>query len=213
LKRSNVKKQQRKLGYFGIPSRRRSTACAWLAILVLSFTMPCSAEPQDIPAETQLPIFFKLLTYDRTLWEVPEPRLRIGLLHRLGDDMSRRNLVVMLEALDASSDKTINGVAFEFVTLSWKDADDLARQLAHTDIDVLYVTRGHHAHLNSVAGITRSNGILTLAGDAGDVGRGLSVGIGLDGERLRIEVDLEALAAEGHQLDARVLRLCRVVNR
>lgn len=208
-----MKQRSSIIGTSGQAPRRRRLAGVQLLAVALSMTMAGGAISQDIPSETKLPIFFKLLTYDRTLWEVVEPRLRIGLLHRLGDDASRRNLMAMLEALDNSAHKTVNGVAFEVVTLSWKDADDLARQLSQADIDVLYVTAGHRGHLDAVAINTRNHGILSLAGAEGDVGLGLSVGLALDGERLRIEVDLEALAAEGHQLDARVLRLCRVVNR
>ncbi len=188
------------------------TAVFFAAFVLLGFVTPGAAS-QTVPAEMQLPIYFKLLTYDRTLWDVAEPRLRIGLLHRLGSDVSGRNLGAMLEALEASAEKTINGVPFEYVTLSWRDHDDLTRQLAQADIDVLYVTKGHRGHLDAVVRNTRHLGILTLAGSEGDVGRGLSVGLSPEGERLRIEVDLEALRAEGHQFDARVLRLCKVVNR
>lgn len=195
------------------PCRRLKAPGALLAAIAFLLGSVLPAASQTVAADMQLPIYFKLLTYDRTLWDVPEPRLRIGVLHRLGSDASRQNLAEMLEALDASSDKTVNGVSFEFVTVSWKDAGDLGRQIGLADIDVLYVTAGHRDHLDSVARNTRGRGILTLAGAGGDVGRGLSVGLIPEGERLRIEVDLEALAAEGHQLDARVLRLCRVVNR
>ncbi len=188
------------------------TAVFFAVFVLLGLVIPGAAS-QTVPVEMQLPIYFKLLTYDRTLWDVAEPRLRIGLLHRLGSDLSSRNLAAMLEALEASAEKTINGLPFEYVTLSWRDHDDLTRQLTRADIDVLYVTAGHRGHLDAVARNTRHLGILTLAGSEGDVGRGLSVGLSPEGERLRIEVDLEALGAEGHQFDARVLRLCRVVNR
>lgn len=190
----------------------------WLPALLVALLLPLLLPPsaavaRTIPAESQLPIYFKLLTYDRTLWEAPAPRLRIGLLHRLGDEASRKNLVAMVEALDASSSKTINGASFEFTTIAWKEPADLARQIAQAGIDVLYVTAGHGDVLPAIAASTREEGILSLAGDVSDVGRGLSVGLDPAGDSIRIEVDLEALAAEGHQLDARVLRLCRVVNR
>lgn len=191
----------------------RPPARVCLLVAGLLFAMAGIARAQAIPADTQLPIYFKLLTYDRTLWETPQPRLRIGLLHRLGNEASFQNLMAMIDALEASADKTINGVAFEFTTVSWNDSDELARQLAQADIDVLYVTVGHRDHLDVVAQGARARGILTLAGGGGKVGRGLSVGLSLDKDRPSLEVDLDALAAEGHQLDARVLRLCKVVKR
>lgn len=182
--------------------------CWWV---VMALVAP--ALPQTVPADAQLPIYFKVLTYDRTLWEAPEPPLRIGLLHRLDSEASRRNLTAMITSLETSAHKTINGVPFEYVTLTWSRTDDLVRQLAAADLDVLYVTEGHRDVLDDVSDSARALGVLTLAGAAGDVGHGLSVGLDLEDGRPRLEVDLVALAAEGHQLDSRVLRLCKVVAR
>lgn len=179
----------------------------------LATALATPALPQTIPADAQLPIFFKVLTYDRTLWDDPEPPLRIGLLHRLDSEASRRNLTAMITSLETSAHKTINGVPFEYVTLTWSGTDDLMRQIVVADLDVLYVTEGHRDVLDSVSTSARAHGILTLAGAAGDVGHGLSVGLDLEDGRPRLVVDLAALAAEGHQLDSRVLRLCKVVAR
>lgn len=193
----------------------RGARTAGVVALVVAqlLTLATAACAETVPAETQLPIYFKLLTYDRTLWETPAPKLRIGLLHRFGDQTSYRSLIALREALAASAHKTINGVAFAHTILGWHDADDLARQIAQADIEVLYVTAGHRDHLDVISRIARQRGILTLAAETGSVGLGLSVGLRHDGERIRIEVDIASLAAEGHQLDARVLRLCEVVNR
>ncbi|MBU8870185.1 MAG: YfiR family protein [Gemmatimonadales bacterium] len=171
------------------------------------------ARSQVVPESSQLPIFFKLLTYDRTLWDVQEPRLRIGVLHRKGNDDSYANLTAMVEVLTQAAGKTVNNVEFEFATISWSDQDDLARKLGGAEIEVLYVTSGHEDFIEEVIENTRSRGILTLTGSRGGVVAGLAVGIDLDGDRPRIEVNLSALDAEGHQLDSRVLRLCKVVQR
>lgn len=171
------------------------------------------AHPQLIPETTQLPIYFKLLTYNRTLWVDRTEPLRIGLLQRRNSHESRDNHDAMLEALSASTDKTINGLGFDFATLSWDADGQLAEVIETANVDVIYVTAGHDDQLDTIARSCRAAGLLSMAGREGYVARGLSVGLELDGERPRIEVNLEALAAEGHQLDSRVLRLCKVVHR
>lgn len=192
--------------------RTVAAACLAAAWLVLALGA-AGSRAQTVPAETQVPIFFKLLTYDRTLWEEPREQLRIGVLHRQGDAASQANLAGVAAALTAAADKTINGVDFDFTTLTWSDPAELEARLAATDVDVLYVTAGHRDVLGAVTGATRARGILSLAARSEDVARGLSVGLGLQDERPRPLVNLVALAAEGHQLEARVLTLCRVVQR
>lgn len=193
--------------------RPRSACGAIVLACLLVAALATATEERTVPPVAQLPIYFKVLTYDRTLWDSPAPTLRIGLLHRLDSEDSRANLEAMITSLEQSAHRTLNGLPFEYVTLTWSQPEDLARQLSGADLDVLYVTAGHGNFLERVSGHTRALGVLSLAGAAGDVGRGLSVGLSLEDGRPRLEVDLGALAAEGHQLDARVLRLCKVVAR
>ncbi|MDD5720396.1 MAG: YfiR family protein [Candidatus Krumholzibacteria bacterium] len=190
---------------------RTVIVAATLAVVLAALT--AAAPAQEVPEASQLPIFFKLLTYDRTLWQQPRDDLRIGLLHRLASDESRANLAAIAKVLAGVSDKTINGVRFETTTITWSTPQELPRLLADAQIDVLYVTAGNGAHLDTIARETRRRGVLSLAAQGGFVNAGLAVGLVLVDDRPLIRVNLQALAAEGHQFDARVLRLCEVVER
>ena len=192
----------------------RCPAIGWLLVVLASFAILAQPASSAVISESsQLPIYFKLLTYDRTLWQGRPTKLTIGLLHRLDNHESSANHAAMTKILEASADKTINGVRFDFTTIRWTDRDDLVRQMTSADIDVLYVTDGHVDHLDAVASGARSKGIRTLSGCSCYVALGVSLGLDLEGDRPLIMVNLEAMAAEGHQLDARVLRLCKVVKR
>ncbi|MEZ4388223.1 MAG: YfiR family protein [Candidatus Krumholzibacteriia bacterium] len=166
-----------------------------------------------VPANDQIPIYLKLLSYDRTLWTPSPTHVRIALLHRRGDEPSRANLDAIRDALAGTAAPAVNGVALETVPLAWTDADGLSRELAGNGCAVLYITAGFDAELPAIAAVARDHRLLTLAGDEGYVGRGVAVGVEQDGGWPRLTVDLRALAAAGHQIDARVLRLCRVVAR
>lgn len=193
------------------PRRRPLRASLVLALLAALLAAP--ARSQTVPESSQLPIFFKLLTYDRTLWEQPRTSLRIGLLHHHDDRASHANLTAMVSALSEAAGKTINDARFDFTTLTWSSPEELPRLIATAEIDVLYVTLGHATYLEEIQGATRTHGILTLAADDRYVAAGLAVGIALENERPRVRVNLRALEAEGHRLDARVLRLCEVLDR
>lgn len=193
--------------------RRRCRRAPSLLALVLLFLLPLTAWPQAVPESTQIPIFFKMLTYDRTLWEGAGTRLRIGVLHRAGDADSDNNMTAIVQALSGAAEKTVNNVRIEFVTISWSGSDDLSRKIAEARVAVLYVTSGHRQVLDEVTNASRGLGILTITGSPGYVDAGVAVGLDLDRDRPRLEVNLAALEAEGHQLDARVLRLSRVVDR
>lgn len=191
----------------------RTLVIALALLLAGCLLPPATALGQEVPESSQVPIFFKLLTYDRILWENPKNQLRIGLLQHAGNEDSRRNLEAMAQALEGYSDKTVNQVPFEFTTLTWKRTDELIALLDEADVDVLYVTAGHGDFLVKISAATRKRGLLTLTGTPDYVALGLSVGLDQEDHRPRLQVNLEALAAERHQLDARVLRLCKVVKR
>ncbi len=89
---------------------------------------------------------------------------------------------------------------------------DLSSSLEQADLDVLYLTFGHQNHLTDVWSITRDLDILSLGAESAFVEAGISIGLGLKGERPEIWVNLEALHQENHTLDARILRLCKVVS-
>ncbi|MBD3219762.1 DUF4154 domain-containing protein [bacterium] len=203
----------RPIGPRRIPSRRRPVTRAALLVCGLMVVLGVTASAQPVPEKTQLPIFFKLLTYDRVLWDDAPGRLTIGLLHRPEDERSQANLTAMIDVLTASTSKTINGVPFDFLAIGWGPDGDLAARLDASDVDVLYVTDGHGDVLDQVSAASRRLGLLTLSARAAWVDDGLALGIGLDAGRPRIIVNLAAVEAEGHELDSRVLRLCKVVGR
>ncbi len=166
----------------------------------------------EVPATNQVPIFLKLLTYDRSLSAQTDDALRIGILVRRDNEDSRVGADEFSSALAKLSGKTVNGRPFRFEVLEWSTPADLSSGLGLADFDVLYVTVGHSGHIQVVQSVTRELGILSLGASSAFVSNGLSIGLGLEDGRPQIWVNLEALHQEGHLLNARILRLCKVVS-
>ena len=106
----------------------------------------------------------------------------------------------------------MNGRPFEFDIVTWRAQEELDDRLRGSGVEVAYVSAGHRDHLATVRTVARDLGILTLGAESDYVGAGVSIGLGLKQDRPQIWVDLESLHQEGQTLDARILRLCKVVE-
>ncbi len=182
-----------------------------LLILVM-LLMPGYSRAQGLTEKEQLPIFMKVLSYDRTFKNVPATSLRLGILFRPDHLASVVGEREMRAALDATDKNGPQGMAWNHESVSWTSSEELARKLTGSEIDILYVTPGQEALIPIISRWTRSLDILTLAPGHGEVDLGLSVGLAFHAERPRIAVNLKALEEEGHELDSRILRLCKVVR-
>lgn len=194
-------------------SRAATAALGWVAMLCMLGGSALPAQGAEVPVETQVPILFKMLTYDRTLAERSGETIHLGILSVPGNEASRNGAAAFADVLRAQQDKTVRGRPFAFVTVAYRDGTDLPAVLAEQDVDVLYVPRGCGGVLDEVRSAARASGVLTLAADADDVRDGLSIGLELKDDRPRIVVNLEALHQEGHDLESRALRLCEVITR
>lgn len=182
-------------------------------VLVPLLTAPPGADAGIVPEAQQLPIFFKLLTYDRTLAENDGKSLSIALLVREDRDETRASAEAFAAALREQHDKTVNGRTFDFRTVAWSDRAALSAALVNGGAEILYVPRGCDGILEEIKSATRDRDVLTLAADPDDVREGLSIGLDLRDGRPRILVNLESLHEEGHDLESRALRLCEVMTK
>ena len=158
----------------------------------------------------QVPILFKVLTYDRTLMSEENQTLRIAVVYQEGHEASEENRRALSETLDEHRKKTIGGYTFDFVEFDYETAENLESSLEDLSIAVLYVAAGNDTNLVAIQQVTRKLGVLSLTGTTGYAERGVSIGLELEDERPRIHVNLDALREEGHDLKSKVLRLCTV---
>jgi len=171
-----------------------------------------AASESEVPATNQVPIFLKLLTYDRALATQGDEFLRIGILVRHDNEDSKLGADDFGKALAKMSDKTVNGRSFRHEIVEWETTADLMSSIRSANLDVLYVTEGHKGNIQTIQTITRELDILSLGAESIFVNTGLSIGLGLKDGHPQIWVNLESLHQEGHLLDARILRLCKVVS-
>lgn len=170
---------------------------------------PLVAQEMAVPVEVQLPLFLKILTFDRSLGAPP---LVLGVVYqgkyRTSADVADRVRQTTKGALSPGA----GAQPLRVVLLDIDEVGDLSEALSRLHVRVVYVSPLRAVAIRSISDVTRRAGIRTLTGVPGYVDDGLGIGIDLKGDRPEIVVNLEASRAEGADLDAQLLKLARIVR-
>jgi hypothetical protein len=174
-----------------------------------------SARAQEMaaPAEVQIPLLFKILTFDRRLGTRPPGKvIVIAVVFQTGfrSSLVARNQIV--DALKAMHDSTISGHPVHWVAVEWKDAEQLRLALIHERADVVYLNPVRGVELDPITSAARAGGMTTFTGVPLYVEQGLSLSVGIVRDRPQIIVNLPATRAEGSDFTSQLLRLCRVIE-
>jgi hypothetical protein len=183
--------------------------------LLLVFVLACpraSADDMPIPAQSQVPILLKILTYDRKLEESDRDVIRIGVLYAPHNRQSSRWRSEICEQLEAHSGKTINGTPHVYEAVAYTSIAKLNNLLSDREIDILYISGGLSEGLGDILALCREHGVFTMSGVAEYVDAGICVALGIGDGKPEIVVDLPTVRAVGSDLKASLLRLCRVIR-
>ena len=183
---------------------RLSRGAAGIVALVAALRLPAPEQEMAVPVDLQFSLFYRILTYDRTLERRAADGLVIGVVfqRRFRESALARDLAIRQLPPDAA------GFRVRFVSIDLDDVD-LASAAVEGGCDVLYVTPLRAVSLRTVTSVSRARGLLTLTGVAAYVEQGLAVGIGLRGDRPEILVNVAASRAEGADFSAQLLGLAR----
>ena len=187
-----------------------------LAIGVLTLLLgggSAQAQKMAAPAEVQVPLLFKILTFDRRLaTRPPGDVMVIAVVFQTGYRASlvARNQIV--DALKAMEDSTISGHPVRWVAVEWIDEEQVRLALIRERTDVVYVTPLRGVELHPLVRTARAAGMTTFTGVPLYVEQGVALSIGIVRERPQIIVNLAAARAEGSDFTSQLLRLCKVIE-
>ena len=168
--------------------------------------------PEILPEEIQVSLLLKILTYDRSMEAKAKDTLRIGVLYYPNDDQSKKNKNAIMKYLGSNKDKTINGIPFSFVEISFISGKKLGDVVTRKKIMVLYVTSDGNKGIKEISELAQTRKILTMTGRVDYVDLGISVGLGIEDEKSQIVINLPSARAEGSDFSAKLLKLCKIVN-
>lgn len=191
-----------------------SRAYLLLGIIALMFGgRPAHAQEMDAPAEIQIALLYKILTFDRRLGDrAPGDDIVIAVVYQSGYRASLVARDQVVDAIKRMGTSTISGHPVHWVTMELDDAESLRLSLTRTRVDVIYVTPLRGVELAPIMTAARAEGVTTFTGVPRYVERGLALGVGLARERPQILVNLIAARAEGSDFNSQLLRVSKVVE-
>jgi hypothetical protein len=171
-------------------------------------------QEMEAPAEVQIPLLYKILTFDRRLGErAPGDDIVIAVVFQGG---YRASILARDQAVDAikrMGASTISGHPVHWVTIRLDDAEALRISLTRVRVDVIYVTPLRGIELALITTAARAGGLTTFTGVPLYVELGLALGVGIARERPQILVNLVAARAEGSDFTSQLLRVSKVVEK
>lgn len=172
---------------------------------------PLPAQEMDVPARMQISLLYKILTFDRNFAAHPAGDVVIAILYQSGF----RSSIAAREHVEAALGTTpspFGSRRIRWVAIELEKNEDLEEALRRHEASVLYVTPLRGVGLDDIVDAARHARVMTFTGVAPYVGRGLSVGIGIERERPIIIINLAAARAEGADYTSQLLRVSRVIE-
>jgi hypothetical protein len=151
----------------------------------------------------------KVVSYDRNLAARTPDGLRLLILFAPGIEASRNGAALFQKEV-ATLTREPSELAPAATEMSpFASGADLYRDLVSKKISAVYVAEGFGATLPEVVGAAEDAGVMTLAGSAEDVARGLVAGILRQGDARKIVVNMGAAERSGVDLDPAVRQVAQ----
>ena len=183
------------------------------ALAALLCAPAAGTEPMPFPADVQITLLLKILTYDRSFQAKAKSAVTIGVVYVAADPESVRAKDEILKTLQLVADRTIKNVPIRAVALEYRDPAGLGKIAQKAGINVFYVAPGNADSLRELLRVSHTQGITTATGVPEYVQRGVAIGIGIKADkRPDILINLPSSRQEGSEFDASLLRIATVVK-
>lgn len=186
---------------------------AALASCAVAGVAAVPARADDVPARNQAQLVLRVLIYDRNLKVRAGEVVRVAVVFRAGDASSEAERDALLAAYrEGAQELVAQGLPVKVEAVAWRDAANLAAQLAERRFAALHAGRALAAVAQELARAARTAKSLGFAPALEMVESGLAVGLVPRGERAGLVVNLAAARAEGADLDPVLLQMAEAVR-
>jgi hypothetical protein len=184
-----------------------------VAALLSGSVRTLTAQDMGVPVDVQIPLLYKILTFDRKLGErAAGDDIVIAIIYQeaFRASVTARNQVT--ETARRIGESSILGHPVHWVSLDLGEVTDLAAAFARHRVDVIYVAPLRGVGLEQITSAARGARVTSFTGVPDFVDRGVAVGIGLHRDRAQILINLRAARAEGAEFGSPLLNLARVIE-
>lgn len=179
-----------------------------LGVSCLAAPSVMCAQEMEVPVRIQIPLFLKVLSFDRHLEARTSVELVVGIAYQRGYRASE----IAREEAARSLGNVSDGVAGRRVRVVAIDLDreSLAEALVRCAASVLYVAPLRAVDISEIASIASDADVTTLTGVPRYVRLGIAVGVRLQGDRPRLLINVDAARDQGANFSAELLKLVQV---
>ena len=117
-----------------------------------------------------------------------------------------------MAAFEAASSKRVKGMGIVALDLPLKNESELTSAIKSKSINILYLSCDLGRLEKAAIKLARDMKILAISGQEDAVKAGAAIGVVAEQGKPRILINIKAAEAQGAKLDARLLRLVRLVN-
>jgi hypothetical protein len=184
-----------------------------LVVALACGSAPASARGQEmeVPVALQLPLFLKVLSFDRQLVARAGSALVIAIVYQSGYRTSGQAKEELVRtAGSAGALPRIEGLAIRFVEVDLY-RETLADAIERSRPTVVYLAPVRGVDIKALAATARAAHVTTVTGVPRYVEQGLAIGVRLRGERPQILVNLMASRSEGAEFAAELLKLVQLL--
>jgi hypothetical protein len=190
---------------------RAPASLVLLATLGLAAPSARAADVMPVPADLQVPLLLKILTYDRNFDTKTKVELNIGVVYDPADASSVQAKNEIVDILGKVADKTIKKLPIKFVPIEYKTQPELETTVRSRGVNLLYLTPGLR-NVDELIRFSQANRITTATGVRSFVERGVAVGVGVRQDKPEILINLPASRSAGSEFDASLLRIATVLK-
>src|SRR5512134_3347599 len=119
-------------------ARRRPAQLRILAALLAFTSLPARAQSMALPAELQVPLILKILTYDRQFEAKAKKEVAIGIVFDPADSGSSKAAEQVSDTLYKFSGKTVKKLPLKYYLVEFTSGTELEATIKKRGINVLY---------------------------------------------------------------------------
>jgi len=184
------------------------------SIFIICLAGPAAAQVIETPVDVHIPIFLKVLSFDRNL------KKRVGngneiVLAIVFQEKFRKSLNVKNQAekfLEQLTGNKIADIPLRTVPLALDDLAGLKTALLKEKVVVMYITPLRAVDITDLVIICRSFHITSLTGVPGYCSAGVAVSVGSKGGNPAIIINRDAAETEGADFSSQLLKLVTIIH-
>lgn len=183
-------------------------------LIILSMFLVTSeliSQKMEIPVEIQVPMFLKILTFDRNLEKRSGEKFTIGIVYQSGYKESFNTKDKFIESLDKTSIKKVKDIPINLISID-VDKNNIENFVFKNEVDALYIAPLRAYDVKDIIKVSQKNKIVTMTGVIEQINLGISIGLGTKGNKPLIIINLRSARLEGVDFSSQLLKLAKIIE-